>query len=62
MRILNPQQIVYALLQGRITVTPLLAPEQIGPTIDLRLGTDFLIKKMDRLTHFDAVDFNCSGS
>jgi dCTP deaminase len=47
-------QIVEALLDGRITVTPLLSRKQIGPnTLDVRLGTEFVVRKMDVLTHLN---------
>jgi len=55
--ILSDAEIVYALINGEITVTPLLRPEQIGPTVDLRLGMDFKLKRMDSLPSFDPVDF-----
>jgi len=60
-RIMTDGQVVFALLKRRITVTPLVDPKQIGTTIDLRLGTEFVVKRMDRLTSFDPVEWECPG-
>lgn len=57
-KILNDAQIVYAMLNGDVVVTPLLSVRQVGATIDLRLGTEFVVKRMDRLTYFDPIGFN----
>lgn len=56
--ILSEVEIVHAIWQGQIVITPIISPDQIGPTIDIRLGTEFIIKRMDRLTHYDPVVFN----
>lgn len=56
--ILNESEIVHAMLQGEIVITPLLSSDQIGPTVDLRLGTEFIIKKMESLPFLDPVRFN----
>jgi|ERR1700674_501727 len=57
-RILTDSEVVYALLTNAIVVTPLLSKSQVGATLDLRLGTEFVVKKMDRLTHIDPIWFN----
>jgi dCTP deaminase len=57
-RILNDVEVLHAILKDDIVVTPLVRPDQVGGTIDLRLGTEFVVKRMDRLTHFDPVRFN----
>lgn len=57
-RILSDSEIVYHLLNGDITVTPLLDCAQVTSTIDLRLGTEFVVKRMDRFTHLDPIDFH----
>jgi dCTP deaminase len=49
--------VVAAILSDEIVVTPLISVKQIGMTVDLRLGTVFGVRKLDRLTHFDPVDF-----
>jgi len=55
-RILSDAEVVYYLLKGeKIVVTPLLDSAQVKSTIDLRLGTDFVVKKMDRFTHLDPI-------
>jgi len=56
--ILSEAEIVHALLQGDIVVTPLISADQIGPTIDLRLGTEFIVKRMDSLPYFDPLEFH----
>lgn len=50
-------EIVTAMLNKEIVVTPLISTSQINSTIDLRLGTEFIVKRMDGLTHFDPVEF-----
>ena len=57
-RFLSDCEVVFKLLTGDIVVSPLLSKEQIGSTIDLRLGTEFVVKKMDRLTDLDPVRFS----
>lgn len=59
MSILNEVQMIERLLEvdpkKRITVTPLIKPEeQFGPTsLDLRLGTEFQVMRRSNLTHLD---------
>lgn len=58
-KILSDVQIAKAILEERIVVTPLLSPQQIGTdTLDLRLGTEFILKRMDRMSHLDAVSLH----
>lgn len=57
-RILSDSEVVYHLLNDDITVTPLLDCNQVKSTIDLRLGTEFVVKRMDRFTHLDPIDFH----
>lgn len=57
-RFLSDAEVVLKLMQDEIVLSPLLSTDQIGMTIDLRLGTEFVVKKMDRLTHLDPVDFH----
>lgn len=58
-RTLNDVQIIKAILDGHIIVTPLIDPEQVGSnTLDLRLGTHFILKKMERLPHLDPAHFH----
>ncbi len=56
--ILADSEVVQALTNDVIKITPILDGEQIGPTTDLRLGTEFIIKNMDRLSHFDILHLN----
>jgi len=53
--VLSDKEIVRELLNGNITITPLLrAPKQIGSSsIDVRLGTEFRYIKIVKQTHFD---------
>ena len=55
---LSEIEIVHAILHGDIRVMPLLSADQIGPTIDLRLGTEFIIRRMDSIPYFDPVQFH----
>lgn len=55
---LSDAEVILKLIQGEIVISPLLSKDQVGTTIDLRLGTEFVVKKMDRLTHLDPVDFH----
>lgn len=55
--IMSDVEIADALLSGELVVTPLVSPEQLGPTIDLRLGTEFSVKRMDKLPFFDVFRF-----
>lgn len=57
-RILSDSEVVLALLNDDIAITPLLDCAQVKSTIDLRLGTEFVVKKMDRFTHLDPIDFH----
>lgn len=55
-KILTDIQILQAIFTRRIVVAPLLSPHQIGAnTLDLRLGTHFILKRMDRMSHLDPV-------
>jgi dCTP deaminase len=53
--VLSDKEIVRELLNGTITITPLLrAKKQIGSSsIDVRLGTEFRYIKIVKQTHFD---------
>lgn len=53
--VLSDWEIVQALLNGEITVTPLMnAKKQIGSSsIDVRLGTEFKLIQIVKQTHFD---------
>ena len=53
--VLSDKEIVRELLNGSITITPMLrAKKQIGSSsIDVRLGTEFRYIKIVRQTHFD---------
>jgi dCTP deaminase len=51
-------EVVVALHLGNIKLTPLFQADQLGPTVDLRLGTEFIVKKMDKLSFFDILRFN----
>ena len=53
--VLSDKEIVRELLNGNITITPLLrAHKQIGSSsIDVRLGTEFRYIKIVKQTHFD---------
>jgi dCTP deaminase len=59
MTIMNESQILARLVhpdpEKRLTITPLIAPEeQFGPTsLDLRLGTDFQVMRRSNYTHVD---------
>lgn len=55
--ILSEVEIVHAMLQGDIVVIPAPSVDQIGPTLDLRLGTEFIIKRMDSMPHYDPREF-----
>ncbi len=55
---LTDAEVVFELLRTNIRVTPLLRASQLGPTVDLRLGTEFIVKKMDRLEFFNILQFN----
>jgi dCTP deaminase len=54
---LSDAEVVAALLAEEIIITPLLSVKQIGMTVDLRLGTVFGVRKLDRLGQFDPVFF-----
>lgn len=54
--------VVAAIITGRVFISPLLSCEQIAQAIDLRLGPDFVVRKMERLTHFDPIDFSEKAS
>jgi dCTP deaminase len=59
MTIMNESQILARLVhpdpEKRLTITPLIVPEeQFGPTsLDLRLGTDFQVMRRSNYTHVD---------
>ncbi|WP_172841178.1 dCTP deaminase [Rhodovulum sp. P5] len=55
-------EIADAILSGDLVVTPLVSTEQLGPTIDLRLGTEFSVKRMDKLPFFDVFRFREDAS
>lgn len=57
-RILSDSEIVYYLLRNKIIITPLVDHAQVRSTVDLRLGTEFVVKKMDRWTHLDPIEFH----
>src|SRR5690348_6552074 len=59
---LSDSEVVAALLNREIVITPLLSVRQIGMTVDLRLGTLFGVRNLDKLTHFDPVTFRESQS
>jgi dCTP deaminase len=49
--------VLHAILNCHIVITPLISRQQVGATVDLRLGTTFRLRKIDNLTHFDPIDF-----
>ncbi|WP_350189255.1 dCTP deaminase [Thalassobaculum sp.] len=55
--ILTDREVAQLLLSRDIVITPILDDEQIGPTIDLRLGTEFVVKKMNNLSSYNPVRF-----
>ena len=55
--ILSEVELVQAMLQREVVVIPATSVDQIGPTLDLRLGTQFIVKRMDRLPHYDPREF-----
>jgi dCTP deaminase len=55
--ILTDLEVLLALRSGEVKVSPIISADQLGPTLDLRLGNEFLIKKMDRLPYYDIVRF-----
>lgn len=57
-RILSDSEIVSYLLDKKVVITPLLDCDQVKSTVDLRLGTEFVVKRMDRFPHLDPVAFN----
>jgi dCTP deaminase len=57
-KILSDSEIVYYLLSKKIIITPLLDCDQVKTTVDLRLGTEFVVKRMDRYTHLNPIEFN----
>jgi dCTP deaminase len=59
---LSDSEVVTALLNREITITPLLSVKQIGMTVDLRLGTLFGVRNLAKLTHFDPVWFRQNQS
>jgi dCTP deaminase len=59
---LSDSEVVAALLNREIVITPLLSVRQFGMTVDLRLGTLFGVRNLDKLTHFDPVTFRESQS
>jgi dCTP deaminase len=62
MTIMNESRILARLVHPdpakRLTITPLIKPEeQFGPTsVDLRLGTDFQVMRRSGFTHVDPLD------
>ena len=54
---LSDAEILGAIFNKEIVVTPLVHSGQLGTTIDLRLGTEFSVKKMDKLPFFDVFRF-----
>ena len=56
--ILSEIDILYSICREEIVITPLISADQLGPTIDLRLGTEFIVKRMDALTHYDPIHFS----
>ena len=57
---LSDSEVVAALLNREIIITPLLSVRQVGMTVDLRLGTLFGVRNLDKLTHFDPVAFRAN--
>ncbi len=55
--ILNDRQVVDELLSD-LVISPIISADQIGPTVDLRLGAEFVVKKMNRLPYYDLIDFH----
>ncbi|MHB8104177.1 MAG: dCTP deaminase [Dehalococcoidales bacterium] len=56
--ILSEVEIVQALYNNEIAIIPVISADEFGPTIELRLGTEFIIKKMDSVPHYDPVEFH----
>ncbi len=56
--VLTDWEIIQALLNGQITITPLMnAKKQIGSSsVDLRLGTEFKLIRIVKQTHFNIFD------
>jgi dCTP deaminase len=53
--ILTDQEVLREILSGYIEITPIISDDQIGPAIDLRLGNEFVVKRMERLTDYDPI-------
>ena len=59
--ILSDTEVLESLYKNQITITPIIDVRQIGSTVDLRLGTDFIVKKMDDLPYYDVLSFHEIG-
>jgi dCTP deaminase len=53
--ILTDHEALRELLCGNIEITPIISNDQIGPAVDLRLGNEFVVKRMDRLPDYDPI-------
>jgi dCTP deaminase len=54
MSVLTKQEILRSLESGRLVITPLLSPKQIGlASVDLRIGTTALLARASDLSHID---------
>jgi dCTP deaminase len=56
--ILSESEIVHAVLNGEIAIEPVVSADEFGPTIELRLGTEFIVKRMDSMPHYDPIEFH----
>lgn len=53
--VLTDRELAQALVTGELVVTPIINPDkQLGASsIDLRLGTEFIVDKVFKRSHFD---------
>jgi len=57
-RVLTDVDIISALIRGDLKITPMISGrDQIGAnTVDLRLGTEFIVREVSGFTHLDPVE------
>lgn len=58
--ILNDAEIIQSLCEKEMIISPIIDTDQISTTVDLRLGTEFYVKSMDKLPFFDVLMFHDS--
>lgn len=55
---MSQNDLITSLIRREIIVSPLISHAQVNSTIDLRLGTSFIVPRLDKFSSFDPVHFS----